>query len=298
MENNLENLLDKIKKHQKYKKYDGKFPTIATLTRYPEKNLPIIVEQGNRLINLKESDIKNQEDISLIKEQFISDIYQFLTESHIHIEDDTIASYGQRIITSSKLYHIACSQQFKGKYKNVNFLMNKIEFNFYSIPFILRLSIESKLKSMIGFESCDITRMVKGRKEMDKNKQEIPVTKVLTFLNENDLIDTPCSFDEMKKIYSWACRFTHNATKEYVWLRLKALQSLHNLFDFEYIQNNNVKGKFSNSINYLKTGVSINTLMEKINNDNRFKGHYKLYLSQKNFDENYGLYNDEEKKYY
>ncbi|ACT12664.1 MULTISPECIES: hypothetical protein [Pectobacterium] len=298
MKNNLESLLEKIKKHPRYKKYDGRFPTLGTLTRYPEKNLPIIVEQGNRLIHPKESDLKNQEDISFITEQFISDIYQFLTESHIYIEDKTIASYGQSIITSNKLYHIACSQQFKNKYKNVNFLMNKIEFNFYSIPFILRLSIESKLKSMIGFQSCDITRMVKNRKITDTNKQEISVPKVLTFLNDNDLVDTPCSFDEMKRIYSWACRFTHNGTKEYVWLRLKALQTLHNLFDYEYIKNNNLKDKRSNSINYLKAGVSINTLMEKINNDSNFKGHYKLYLSHESFDENFGLYNDEEKKYY
>ncbi|WP_120512058.1 hypothetical protein [Photobacterium salinisoli] len=297
MSEDLENLLIEIKKHPMYKPYNGKFPTLSTLTRYPEKNLPIIVEQGEKLISANINDV-GFDDLDLLKEQFISDVHQFLTEASININSRIIASYGQSVITSNALYHIACSQQYKNKYNDIDLLMNKVEFNYYSISFILRLAIENKLKSMLGFEYSDITKVVRGKKKTFKNTREFPVNKILNFLSHSDLLNTPCSFSELKNIYSWSCRFTHDATKEYVWLRLKALNSLHDLFDFNFIEKNNKLEKYSNVTSYLKAGVTLNQVMKKINNDPKFKGHHNLCLVEARFDENFGFYNSKSKTWH
>ncbi|NJI23811.1 hypothetical protein HA451_12240 [Aeromonas veronii] len=297
MSEDLEHLLREIKRHPKYKSYNGKFPTLSTLTRFPEKNLPIIVEQGERLISAKINDV-HFDDLALLKEQFISDIHQFLTEASIKINSNIIASYGQSVITSNALYHIACSQQYKNKYSDIDLLMNKVEFNYYSISFILRLAIENKLKSMLGFEYSDVTKIVSGKKKTFVNTREFPVNKILNFLSNNDLLSTPCSFLELKNIYSWSCRFAHDATKEYVWLRLKALSSLHDLFDFNFIEKNNQHKNHSNVISYLKAGLTLDQVMKKINNDPKFKGHHKLYLLESRFDDNFGFYNSKSKTFH
>ncbi|WP_345875298.1 hypothetical protein [Shewanella algae] len=297
MKEDLVFLLGEIKKHPKYKQYNGRFPTLSTLSRYPEKHLPIIVEQGEKLLNLSNDDV-NLNDLTLLKDQFVSDIHQFLTEASIKIDSKTIASYGQSVITSHALYHIACSQQYKSKYQDIDLLMNKSEFNDYSISFVLRLSIENKIKSMVGFECSDVTRKVAGKIKTFKQTREFPVNKVLNFLANNDLINTPVSFSEVKNIYSWSCRFTHDATKEYVWLRLKALNSLHKLFDFTYIEKNNKLKEFSNSISYLKPGITLEQVMKKINSDPKFKGHHKLYLAESMYDENFGFYNSKYKTWH
>lgn len=289
MTEDFEYLIEEIKKHQKYKKYDGKFPALSVLARFPEKNLPIIVEQGERLIANKNGNDFNEADLDFIKKQFISDIYQFLTKASLKINSTIVSSYGQSIIASNALYHIACSQQYKNRYADIDLNMNKVEFNFYSIPFVLRLAIESKLKGMIGFESCDVTRTIKGKKEILKGTREFPVNKILTYLSSNKLINCPCQFSDIKNIYSWSCRFTHDATKEYVWLRMKAIDMLKELFSFEHTEKINTSK--TNTVNHLLPGITVDAIMKAINNDPQFKGHHKLHLSESQFEENTGFYN-------
>jgi PHD/YefM family antitoxin component YafN of YafNO toxin-antitoxin module len=316
----LKELIQGIKKHDEYKNHSEKlkFPVVADIKK-AETHMSIIVEQAEKLLSI-DKNLRiagfNECELDRVKlcSQFIEDIRLFYTDFKIDIGSNIIASYGQQVITSKALFNIARARELKESYSNVELNDNVSAYESFSVPFIIRLAIENKLKGMIGFESSDVTFYDRKKKQFNEklNTDEFPTSLVIKFLKNGRLIESPCSFLDIENIYKWACAFTHTGKREYIWLKLKALECLHDLFAYEI----NKKYKFSpdsetkienftetefktfkrklNKLFYLKPEIEIEKLMYEMNNNFIFKKKYKFSLSYDNFDENCGFYN---KKY-
>lgn len=268
----LKNYVDQIKSNLNYKSKDfkGKFPNPSSIKSKPRQNLNIIVEQAERVIaaidnpGLYEDHIgilPSSVDIKSIAGLFVSDIRQFATEnpdlkllgSDFYLSQDQLPSYTLFRLSRSKLL-----PDTYGRY--IEFLGQENAFSIYSVPFIIRLAIESKLKGMVGFKSSEI-RLSDGRKKVSS---EFPALKIINFLISSGLVESPLPFEEIKKIYSWSCEFVHTGRKEYIWMSLKAVSSLNILFSKDYSQYYGCK------IRYLKSGVTLERLQSEINSSLSF----------------------------
>lgn len=295
MEKELQSIINEIKNHKKYNSsYDGKFPIIKSNSKY--QHFPVITEQIEKIIgnnNLIKYGLVDYKDRDKLTHDFFVDINLFLTENKINLKGYN-PTWSQQLITSNALYHIACSKTLPHSYKTTDLLMNPVNYEAFSTPFIIRLAIENKLKAMIGFISCDI---ITRDKKIIKNTNNMPFTKIVKFLSSANLLNSPCSFEDIENIYNWSCNFTHTGKREYIWIKLKALESLHDLFDYNSNRKYEILTQDGRKLSYLKNHITINELMTKINENDHFKNSHKLTLSENGFDENYSFYDKEKCKY-
>lgn len=288
MQEKLQRIIEGIRNHELYKEFDGNFPYSATLTRYPEKHLPIIVEQAELIIKNSSHFKIEMENYDTFIEKYIMDIRFFFTENSLSIENELLVGMGQLVIPSHALFHVAASREYPDRYKNQDLLSHPSAYDSFSIPFILRLSIENKIKEMIGYDYCDYK---------NGNKGIFPFSLIINFLISNNSLQSPCPFQQIKKIYTWACRFTHTAQKEYIWLKLKALQCLQPLFDYRLNKKYQISQGLHGKLNYLNSGVTLQDLMNDINENPKIKRRFKFYLSEDNFGNNFGSYDSEKREY-
>lgn len=314
----IETLKHAIKHFSKNQKKPSKktinFPSTNKIRSNHDQYFSVIAEQAQKLINDTTTDrlcgIEHwQEDRERLIERFTSDLIQFLTTENISITGINTLTYGQNIIPDKAAFNIARSQLLPNTYKSINLNNHKSEYQIYSIPFLIRLAIENKLKSIIGFTKSD----TKHKNRTQKNTQEFPVSPLITELKKLDCLNIPCSLDDLQNIYKWSCNFCHTGKKEYIWLSLKAIELVSPLFEHEEqlkrqinIQQlwghcvlspeftieklMNHKGP-THPLYYLKTGWSIKKLERELNTTKTNSlMPYIFYLSETALDESSPFY--------
>lgn len=268
----LKNYIDLVKCNPKYKSKDfkGNFPNPLSIKDKPHQHLNIIVEQAERVIAAIDDPslymdhigiLPTAVDISSIAKIFASDIKQFaadnpdlkLIENNFYLAQNQLPSYTLFRLSRSKLL-----PDTYGNYVELN--DQESVFSLYSVPFLVRLAIEKKLKGMVGFKSSEI-RLSDGH---TKVSNEFPALKIINFLISSDLIESPIPLGELKKIYNWSCGFVHTGKKEYIWMSLKAVSNLNMLFSKDYNQT------YGQRICYLKSGVTLAQLQSEINDSPSF----------------------------
>ncbi|NKJ68209.1 hypothetical protein EX191_10450 [Vibrio chemaguriensis] len=297
------------------------FPSKNKLERDNSASLKVFVEQAEKLLtNRIDYCIFNKsmgvKDRQSLLELLIADIEQFATNHKLKISDKFILTFSQSQISDHAFFHLAASSILPKTYESIDLLQHKETFDMYSIPFKIRVAIENKIKSIIGFESCDITRNGKVKSGV----QELPVTMVIQELINLNCLNLPCKLQCVLNIYKWSCSFCHTGEKEYLWMSMKAIETLSLIFLFDEQKKNEIKvidlwpryvlseeylatklieyRGFSSPLYYFKDGWSINRLEEKLNNS-KTKGlrYYKFSLSEIALDEWKGFYCSSSKRW-
>lgn len=316
----LSRYIERIENNGEYEVND-RFPSKNQLST-PDSHLPIIVEQAKKLLQSERDGeifggqhwLKDEEFLLVL---FINDFEQFSTQHDLNLTGDLIASYGQMRISEGAFFHLAKSSLFPTSYKSIDLLGNKPSFDIYSGPFKIRVALENKLKCIIGFKSCDITRHGKTRVGVS----DIPFSMIVQELIKFRCLDLPCSLDDISRIYSWSCNFCHTGEKEYVWMMLKALEVIAPLFSYDgqkayesditdlwgkYVltedslieKMTNYKG-YLNPIYYFKRQYSVQWLENKLNSSNNTNlSPYTFHLSEVELDEVNAFYCSETKEHY
>lgn len=227
------NHLTKIGSRQKSKVI--KFPSVTKLKKEPEAHFSVIVEQAKKILaNCKGQPLCGlehwEEDKEFLISFFADDLMQFLTEKKIRVPSINSLVFAQTMIPEKAIFNIARSRVLPATYGSIELANHPIAYQTFSIPFLLRLAIENKIKSIIGFVSSDIVRS-KGLAIF--NTQDIPVAGLIRELKALNCLSIPCSLDDLEQIYKWSCQFCHTGRKEYMWLSLKAIDVLAPLFSHD-----------------------------------------------------------------
>jgi hypothetical protein len=212
-----------------------RFPSIKKIRKNPAEHFSVIIEQANKIISNRGDCLLCglrhwDEDKEFLENFFASEIIQFITEEKINIPGVTSAAYAQTTIPAKASFNIARSRLLPRTYASIDLANHAVAYQMFSIPFLIRLAIENKLKGIIGFVRSDINRP-KAPPKLDT--QELPITVLIQELKRLKCLDLPCSLDDLQEIYNWSCRFCHTGKKEYLWLNLKALETLAPLFSNE-----------------------------------------------------------------
>ncbi|MCA8407701.1 hypothetical protein LGN09_22615 [Burkholderia cenocepacia] len=231
-------VIDKIKSHKKYnKKYSGTFPSLETLKTKPHANFPIIVEQLQLMVNLLQGHSPKPHVLGVWVEE--DDLVNLLNKIIDEVSElqgelgETIAtsrwSFGQTIIPGHTLLTLARSVPLSATYRHIDLLGQKGIVESFSVSFLLRLSIESKLSTMMGFKSVTSINS-NGSKFVSDH---FPVGAAFRFLKAHgdSYFSLPIPISELKKVYDWSCRFVHTGRKEYIWMTLKAIDCIEKLFE-------------------------------------------------------------------
>ncbi|MBX8489871.1 hypothetical protein K5D42_08390 [Pseudomonas cichorii] len=292
-----------------------RFPSSKRIRTNPAEHFSIIVEQANKVISNKGdcmlSGLRHWDEDKVFLESFFArEIIQFITEEKINIPGITSATYAQTTIPAEASFNIARSRLLTQTYASIELANHTVAYQTFSIPFLIRLAIENKLKSVIGFVKSDIVRP-KTPPRLDT--QEFPVSVLIQELKRLKCLNLPCNLDDLQEIYNWSCRFCHTGKKEYLWLNLKALEVLAPLFSYEehfkcQIEIQTLWGVgvlTPESMNkktiehkgpclplyYLKKGWCIQKLERTLNNTkNPSLKPYRFYLSESALDERSAFY--------
>jgi hypothetical protein len=211
-----------------------KFPSKSKLLSNNEAHIKIIIEQGERLLSLNEnSNIfglnLHQDDKAVLMDNFSTDLEQFATTKGLYLGEKHVLSYGQSRIAEHAFFHLAASPLLPNTYATIEQHAGQA-FSVYSIPFKIRVALENKIKSSIGFRSLNITK----KNGIKNESYELPFTHILNELKHTKCLDLPCSLDNIKNIYQWSCNFCHTGEKEPLWLSMKALEMISPLFIYKY----------------------------------------------------------------
>ncbi|EFL9618754.1 hypothetical protein HZ84_003966 [Escherichia coli] len=219
----------KVKVAEKAEISPDTFPDKKTIHTEEPVQLAIIAEQAERLAELKPKDKifgleYHESDHQALMKLFLDDLVQFTTQHNINLGFN-IRSYGQRRISEHAFYHLAVSPLLPATYKSIEQHGGRV-FEIYSIPFKIRAALELKLSSIVGFEHYEVMRDGKAL----RTSAELPFSRLLKALQAIDCLELPCSLDNIKNVYQWACDFCHTGEKEYLWLTMKALEIVSPLF--------------------------------------------------------------------
>ncbi|HGG8833588.1 TPA: hypothetical protein ACJJXA_004602 [Enterobacter kobei] len=304
------------------------FPDRNKIKSNNEANIKIIIEQGERLLNLNQDSILfglniHPNDKADLMMRFSSDLEQFATTEGLVLGGKRVLSYAQSRIAEHAFFHLASSSLLPNTYTTIDQHAG-LAFSFYSIPFKIRVALENKIKSIIGFRSIYITK----RNGQKIESYELPFTHILNELMFTKCLDLPCSLNNIKNIYQWSCNFCHTGEKEPMWLSMKALEIISPLFIYKYQKMYEINivdlwHKFVLSEGYLldklkgysgyvrplylfNKGWSIHKLQNHLNNPGNHKRKYRrtdaidirFNLSETEFSEATGYYCSRTKKHY
>lgn len=302
--------------------YPNNFPDKKTLRSNIHVQLAIIIEQAEMLTEIEPGakifglEYDEADHVTLMK-LFLNDLIQFTTHNNINLGLN-ILSYGQTRINEHAFYHLAVSPLLPATYSSINQTGGRV-FDTYSIPFKIRAALELKLSSIIGFERCEFLREGKTI----RSSTDLPFSDLLKDLQTLDCLNTPCSLENMKNVYQWACNFCHTGEKEYLWLCMKALAiispfftregqlkaeiALYEKWRSEGLSTNEqndrtvqLKGPL-NRLYYLREGWSVLGLQDALNRleEGRKKCiTKKYYLSESNLAELLDCYSERTRKFY
>ncbi|MEE4374653.1 hypothetical protein V2J67_20040 [Pseudomonas alliivorans] len=320
MKNSNTEILELTVSHltKKIKKNTGNFicfPLSNKIKKDATENFSIIIEQAKKIISNRGDCLLCglqhwDDDKEFLENFFADDLMQFLTEQQITVPGLTSLVYAQNIIPEKAAFNIARSRLLPSTYQSIDLANHSVAYQTYSIPFLIRLAIENKLKRIIGFVKSDI-RPPKG--QIKRGTQEFPVTGLIQELKKLKCLNLPCSLDDLQEIYKWSCQFCHTGKKEYLWLNLKAIEILSPLFSHdehikcqveiqtlwgcgvlrpEIILDKLIEHKGPTlPLYYLNKGWSITKLEKALNNaKGKSLASYKFYLSESALDERSAFY--------
>lgn len=129
-------------------------------------------------------------------------------------------------------------------------------FNFSSMPTLIRQSIEIKLKNMIGLQG--VTNKKGGFKL-------VTISALLEFFKESEeeFLIFPVPIETLKSINSWTNTFVHTGVAPFCWQSLEAIDLIEKLFS--------IKDEKSGSIHLhgftrLNEGVTLSDIEQALNN--------------------------------
>ncbi|WP_461535173.1 hypothetical protein [Spongorhabdus nitratireducens] len=95
-------------------------------------------------------------------------------------------------------------------------------FNFSSMPTLIRQAIEIRVKNMIGLEKVE---------KVGGGFKFIPISKLLDFFGENDkYLEIPVSIEVLKNINTWTNTFVHTGVVPFCWQSLEAVDLIEDFF--------------------------------------------------------------------
>ncbi len=260
-------IIEKLKAHGKFnKRYTGIFPSLETLRKKPHVHFPIIVEQMQLIVDLLQSDSPKlyllgvwveHEDLVNLLGQMIDEVSELQGELGELIATSTL-SFGQTIIPGHTLFTLARSVPLSKTYEKIDLLNQKWILESFSVGFLLRLAIESKLSNMMGFKS--VKKLYSDGSEYSSD--HFPVGAAISFLKEkgDQFFLLNASIAELKKVYDWSCRFVHTGRKEYMWMTLKAIAYVEKLFE-----GHSDTGFTGSRISNLKPEMTVQKLESELN---------------------------------
>ncbi|MGR5233656.1 hypothetical protein [Vibrio rotiferianus] len=219
------------------------------------------------------------EDAERLIELHLSDLYKYATKKHIRL--DGKLSFGHEYFNNGALFYRAKKTLIPSSFDNIRECESN-GFDFYQIPFMLRLAIENKAKSIIGYQSSKYVKT--------KRNCQFPTSKVIHFLiNDKDCI--LFGYNDLLNVYKWSCTFVHEAKIDYIWNIMNAIRVCEPIFD--NINNQNLRGRIKpdgevdimarlhniHKINFFNSDLDINALQERINSSSQFKNHISFDLS-------------------
>ncbi|MCL1044941.1 hypothetical protein L2737_06310 [Shewanella electrodiphila] len=127
-------------------------------------------------------------------------------------------------------------------------------FNFSTMPTLIRQSIEIKLKNMIGLEKVE---------KVGGGFKFVPINSLLAFFANNpNFIEFPVCIDLLKAINTWTNTFVHSGVVPFCWQSLEAVDLIEGLFSTK----NDVSGSLSwHGFTYLKSNVTIEDIQMALN---------------------------------
>ncbi|WP_293764848.1 hypothetical protein [uncultured Aquitalea sp.] len=136
-------------------------------------------------------------------------------------------------------------------------------FNFSTMPTLIRQSIEIRLKNMIGLKKIE---------KVGGGFKFVPINSLLDFFADNpNFINFPVCIDLLKSINSWTNTFIHSGVVPFCWQSLEAIDLIEDLFSIK----NDVSGSLSlHGFTYLKGNVTINDIQKALNE--HFKAEFTL----------------------
>ena len=127
-------------------------------------------------------------------------------------------------------------------------------FNFSTMPTLIRQSIEIKLKNMIGLEKVE---------KVGGGFKFVPINSLLDFFANNpNFIDFPVCIDLLKAINTWTNTFVHSGVVPFCWQSLEAVDLIESLFS---IKNDETGSLSLHGFTYLKSNVTINDIQVALN---------------------------------
>lgn len=203
--------------------------------------------------------IITENDLLLLTHELICDISSLNQVSGGRLALDNQV-YRDNHLSSRQFFLHAKFSYFTKKYVAETNCRN---FNFSSMPTLIRQSIEIKLKNMIGIEKVEKT---------GGGFKFISINSILDFFAENpNLIELPVSIGLLKAINTWTNTFVHSGVAPFCWQSLEAVDLIESLFS---IRNDATDSLSLHGFTYLKSKVTINDIQEALNE--HFKAKFTL----------------------
>ncbi|MFM5018207.1 hypothetical protein [Aeromonas veronii] len=208
------------------------------------------VTNGESKFNEYYKNILTKNDLVLLTQELISDISLLsqISAGRLVLDDHVSrANY----LSSHQFFLHAKFSYFTNKRIAETTCRN---FNFSTMPTLIRQSIEIRLKNMIGLEKVE---------KVDGGFKLISISSLLDFFANNpNFIDFPVSMDLLKAINTWTNTFVHTGVVPFCWQSLEAVDLIEGLFS--------TRDDVSDSLNlhgftYLKSNVTINDIQDALN---------------------------------
>ncbi|MCG6270618.1 hypothetical protein K6U70_00055 [Vibrio vulnificus] len=219
------------------------------------------------------------EDTERLINLHLSDLYKYATKENIELNGRLL--FGHEYFNNGALFYLAKKTLIPSSFDNSRECESN-GFDFYQIPFILRLAIENKAKSIIGYKSSKYVRSQKSC--------PFPTSKVIDYLinDENCIL---YAYEDLLNVYKWSCTFVHEAKIDYIWNIMNAIKICEPVFD--NLNNQRLRGRVKpddetdimerlnnlHKVNFFKSDLEIRTLQDRINRSIQFKNNICFELS-------------------
>lgn len=203
--------------------------------------------------------ILTENDLVLLTRELISDISLLDQISNYRLCLDNQVGR-ENYLSSHQFFLHAKFSYFTNKYIAETTNRN---FNFSTMPALLRQSIEIRLKNMIGLEKVE---------KIGGGFKFVPISALLEFFESHpNYLELPVCLNILKSINAWTNTFVHTGVVPFCWQSLEAVDLIESLFS--------IKNDKSGSLNlhgftYLKSGININDIRLALNA--HFKAEFTL----------------------
>lgn len=208
------------------------------------------IVNGDSKFNEYYKNILTENDLVLLTRELISDISLLDQISGSRLGLDYQVGR-DNYLSSHQFFLHAKFSYFTKKYIAETTCRN---FNFSTMPNLIRQSIEIKLKNMIGLEKVE---------KAGGGFKFVPISSLLDFFaNNTDFIEFPVCLNLLKAINAWTNTFVHTGVVPFCWQSLEAVDLIEDLFSIK----DDASGSLSlHGFTYFKSNVTIGDLQLALN---------------------------------